>query len=94
MPTVMPQPLRDLVRDIFANAGSSPAEAERIARYLVEANLTGHDSHGVSRVLRYVNWKEDGSIITDQKPDIVSETPVYAVVDGAGRTSWNSAVCA
>jgi hydroxycarboxylate dehydrogenase B len=82
MPTLMPQPLRDLVRDIFANAGSSPAEAGRIARYLVEANLTGHDSHGVSRVLRYVAWKEDGSIIPDQKPEIVTESPVYAVVDG------------
>ena len=82
MPTLMPQPLRDLVRDIFANAGSSAGEAERIARYLVEANLTGHDSHGVSRVLRYVAWKEDGSIIPDQKPEIVTESPVYAVVDG------------
>ena len=28
MPTLMPEPLRDLVRDIFANAGSSLAEAD------------------------------------------------------------------
>ena len=82
MPTLDAHRLRDLVRDIFANAGSSAGEAERIARYLVEANLTGHDSHGVSRVLRYVNWKEDGSIVPDQKPEIVTDSPVYAIVDG------------
>jgi uncharacterized oxidoreductase len=82
MPTIKAQSLRDLVRDIFVGAECSEAESERIGRYLVEANLTGHDSHGVARVPRYVAWKEDGSIIADQKAEIVSETPVLAVVDG------------
>jgi uncharacterized oxidoreductase len=82
MPVIQADALRDLVRDIFVAAGCSAAESLRIARYLVEANLTGHDSHGVARVPRYVVWKEDGSIVADQTAEVVSETPVLAVVDG------------
>ena len=54
MVTIKAGPLADLVRDAFAKAGCSPAEAERIGKYLVSANLTGHDSHGVGRVPRYL----------------------------------------
>ena len=60
MVTVKAGALADLVRDIFAKAGCSAAEAERIGKYLVSANLTGHDSHGVVRVPRYVHWKKVG----------------------------------
>jgi uncharacterized oxidoreductase len=82
MPIVKAPALRDLVRDIFVYAGCSQAEATRIGRYLVEANLTGHDSHGVVRVPRYVVNLEEGTIVADQKPAVLTETPVLAVVDG------------
>ena len=45
--------LTRLVHDIFHAEGCSEAESGRIALYLVRA-LTGHDSHGVIRVPRYV----------------------------------------
>ena len=35
-------------------------ESDRVARYLVAANLTGHDSHGVVRVPRYVDLIGEG----------------------------------
>jgi uncharacterized oxidoreductase len=82
MVTVKAGALADLVRDIFAKAGCSAAEAERIGKYLVSANLTGHDSHGVVRVPRYVHWKNVGTVIADREVKIVTETPVLAVVDG------------
>jgi uncharacterized oxidoreductase len=82
MVTVKAGALADLVRDIFAKAGCSAAEAERIGKYLVSANLTGHDSHGVVRVPRYVHWKKVGTVIADREVKIVTETPVLAVVDG------------
>ena len=82
MVTVKAGALADLVRDIFAKAGCSAAEAERIGKYLVSANLTGHDSHGVVRVPRYVQWKKAGVVIADREVKIVTETPVLAVVDG------------
>src|SRR6516225_2207693 len=82
MVTIGAEPLRELVCDIFAMTGCSPAESERIGKYLVSANLTGHDSHGVTRVPRYLQWKKDGTVVADRTVKIVAETPVLAVVDG------------
>jgi uncharacterized oxidoreductase len=82
MVAVKASALADLVRDIFTKAGCSTAEAERIGKYLVSANLTGHDSHGVARVPRYLHWKKAGVVYADRKVQIVKETPVLAVVDG------------
>jgi hydroxycarboxylate dehydrogenase B len=74
--------LKDLIRDIFKAAGSHQHEAERIAHYLLEANLVGHDSHGVIRVARYLEWVRAGQLIPNQTLEIVSENEVIAVVDG------------
>ncbi len=74
--------LERLVADIFDAAGCSRAEAERIGRYLVAANLAGHDSHGVVRVPRYIQMLRDGLFVADQKVEVLVDTPVLAVVDG------------
>ena len=74
--------LESLVGNIFDAAGCSRGEAERIARYLVAANLAGHDSHGVVRVPRYVQMKQDGRVVADQTVEVTADTPVLAVVDG------------
>ncbi len=57
---IQAEALVDFVRDIFLKAGCSNAEGERIGKYLVIANLTGHDSHGVQRVPRYLQWLREG----------------------------------
>jgi uncharacterized oxidoreductase len=82
MVTIKAAALETLVADIFRAAGCSDAESQRVGRYLVAANLTGHDSHGVVRVPRYVQMKADGLIFADQKVDVLVDTPVLAVVDG------------
>jgi uncharacterized oxidoreductase len=82
MPVVNADQLMDLVARIFAQLGCSPVEAARIGRYLVNANLTGHDSHGVTRVPRYAAWKREGMLVADQVPDRVVDTPVIAILDG------------
>lgn len=74
--------LREFVAEIFATAGSSRQEAERIAFYLVGANLAGHDSHGVIRVPVYLRWLREGQTVRDQNIKVVSDTPVIAVIDG------------
>jgi uncharacterized oxidoreductase len=89
------QALRDLVRDIFVANGCSGEEGERIGKYLVGANLCGHDSHGVVRVPRYVQMQRDGEIHADQKVKVVVDTPVLAIVDGQygfGQTAAPQAV--
>ncbi len=74
--------LQDFVGDIFIAAGCSADEGRRVARLLVAANLTGHDSHGVIRVPRYVQMKQDGAIYPDRTVAVLVDTPVLAVVDG------------
>ncbi len=74
--------LRNFVADIFLRAGVEREEAARIARYLVSANLTGHDSHGVIRTPRYVQQYQQGLVLGGQTITIVAESPTHAVVDG------------
>jgi len=80
--TVKAKALEAFVADIFSCAGCSKEEGDRIGRYLVSANLSGHDSHGVVRVPRYVVQKKSGTVVADVTVDLVVDTPVIAVVDG------------
>jgi hydroxycarboxylate dehydrogenase B len=68
--------------DIFACAGCKPEEAGRVSASLVDSNLTGHDSHGVIRVPRYVDWVRSGDLIPNQSMERVVDTPVIGVLDG------------
>lgn len=55
---VHPTALHDWVGALWRAAGSSADEARLTADMLVNANLTGHDSHGVGMVPRYVkSWR-------------------------------------
>jgi len=74
--------LSHYVAQIFEKRGVSAEESERIGRRLVNANLTGHDSHGVIRVPRYVNWLQDGTLVPGQNVSVVSDNGVIAVLDG------------
>ncbi len=76
------QRLKNLVGAVFAAAGCLPPEHERIAHYLVEANLVGHDSHGVIRVPSYIDWLKSGKVRANQELKAVFENDVIAVVDG------------
>jgi uncharacterized oxidoreductase len=77
-----PDRLRELVAAIFHSAGCTTAEAERIARRLVEANLVGHDSHGVIRTASYVQWLRAGKVVANRTLRIVFENDALAIVDG------------
>jgi uncharacterized oxidoreductase len=74
--------LKRLTRVIFAAAGSNAHEAERIGHYLTEANLVGHDSHGVIRISYYIDWVRCGKVLANQDIKIVFENDAIAVVDG------------
>jgi uncharacterized oxidoreductase len=74
--------LTRMLSRVFAAAGGSAAEAEAIARNLVEANLAGHDSHGVIRTQRYLHWESQGILVFGQTVETVSEAPGFALLDG------------
>ncbi len=80
---LIPAPaLEALVRDIFAANGCDAAEAGRIAHHLMGANLAGHDSHGVVRVPRYVEWQEAGYVLAGQSVQVVTDGGGFALLDG------------
>jgi LDH2 family malate/lactate/ureidoglycolate dehydrogenase len=82
MPTQSPAQLTDLTRRIFEAAGASPANAEQVARSLVDANLVGHDSHGVIRIPQYISAIRNGEVVPAAEPSIVRETAATALIDG------------
>lgn len=74
--------LQAFIANIFAAAGCHQPEADRIGHYLTEANLVGHDSHGVIRVPSYIAWLKAGQVLANQSIRVDFENDVIAVVDG------------
>lgn len=74
--------LRRFVAEIFQAAGCRPPEEQRVARYLVESNLVGHDSHGVIRVPTYVRFLREGKVVANVEPKVLFENDCLAIVDG------------
>jgi uncharacterized oxidoreductase len=87
--------LKSLVSRVFVAAGCGDAEAERVAHYLTESNLVGHDSHGVIRVPHYVRWLREGKVLANQSLKVVFENDALAVTDGQfgfGQTMGEAAM--
>jgi uncharacterized oxidoreductase len=82
MPIFKADYLQSLSSRIFQAAGASPSEGDRVAELLVEANLAGHDSHGVIRIPQYINSLKEGLIVPGAPIRVENETPATAVVDG------------
>ena len=61
--TLLAQYLRAQAASIFIASGSSAKEAETVANNLVMANLSGHDSHGIGMLPRYVDAVLEGGLI-------------------------------
>jgi uncharacterized oxidoreductase len=74
--------LREFVARAFVAADSSPEEARIVGDHLVDANLAGHDSHGVIRVAKYLDWHARGMVLSNRHASIVRQSAANAVVDG------------
>ncbi len=66
---------------ILEAAGSSPDEARIVATHLVDANLAGHDSHGVGMLPSYIEHLRSGLFVANQTPEVVNDTGAVIVVD-------------
>lgn len=81
MPTLTAEQLRILGDQIFRAAGVSDGIARRVSESLVEANLTGHDSHGVIRIPQYLEFLREGKTDPEAQLEILSETATTALLD-------------
>ncbi len=84
MPLVSYNQLTDVTVQVLQAAGLPQDQAELAAQHLVEANLMGHDSHGVIRIAQYVPSLKSGTIKPVGNQKIVRETPANAVMDANG----------
>ncbi|MFN8483434.1 MAG: Ldh family oxidoreductase [Anaerolineae bacterium] len=73
--------LRRFVTAILEAAATPPDVATLVADSLVEANLAGHDSHGVIRVSQYIDTIREGTLIPDARPSVVARHGATAQVD-------------
>lgn len=82
MPVFTPHQLTAIATQLFTATGAGPNESQQVAFLLVEANRTGHDSHGVIRVPQYLAEIERGLLDPKARPRVEAETLVSAVVEG------------
>lgn len=70
------------VSDIFAAAGCARPEADEIGKRLVASSCAGHHSHGLVRVMRYLDWLSEGHLAPNQNPSVETDAGAIVVVDG------------
>lgn len=85
MPLFTAAALQPLTERILVGLKMPPEEARLTAEVLIEANLAGHDSHGVIRIPQYAQYIQGGQIKPGAPFEVVRETPATAVVNGHGN---------
>jgi LDH2 family malate/lactate/ureidoglycolate dehydrogenase len=82
MPTVGADRLTRIGAALLRAAGASQEEADAVAVGCVNANLAGHDSHGIIAVPTYIDRIKAGHIVPGAPFKIVQESPATTVIDG------------
>jgi hydroxycarboxylate dehydrogenase B len=74
--------LREFAKRIFEQVGATEDRAWQVAEHLVEANLKGHDSHGVGMIPNYVNGVRRGNLHVNEDAELVLDKGAVLLVDG------------
>jgi LDH2 family malate/lactate/ureidoglycolate dehydrogenase len=83
MPEIPAPVLHRLTCELLCAAGTEPESARVVADSLVNANLVGHDSHGVLRLVSYLNGVRQGHLNPAAIPQLLSVSGATAIVDAA-----------
>jgi hydroxycarboxylate dehydrogenase B len=76
------EPLTRAIEAIALAGGSEPAEARLVAENLVTANLTGHDSHGIGMMPRYVEALLEGGLHPNRRVEVKLDAASLLALDG------------
>jgi uncharacterized oxidoreductase len=76
-------PLREAMRLVVRGFGSSESEVEAVVGNLVDANLAGHDSHGIGMLPRYADAFLEGDLAPNAQVRIVHDGGAMLRLDGA-----------
>ena len=76
------QQLHNFCVKVFLGYGFNEEESKQISDVLLAADLSGIESHGIQRLIRYHKEITSGMVKLHAKPEIVFETPLSAVIEG------------
>lgn len=74
--------LRLAIRHLLEHGGSERAEAKLVADHLVDANLAGHDSHGIGMIPHYVRNLENGTLVPNLAARLEADDGAILRFDG------------
>jgi uncharacterized oxidoreductase len=74
--------LQAAIHHVVRGFGSSEAEVQAVADKLIEANLTGHDSHGVGMLPRYVDAYLQGGLKPNTHVRVLHDAGTLLRLDG------------
>jgi uncharacterized oxidoreductase len=74
--------LESAIEAVARAGGSEAAEARLVADNLVLANLTGHDSHGIGMMPRYVEALLEGGLHPNRKVEVKLDGGALLALDG------------
>ena len=76
------QDAKERTIQLLEKVGVRKNDAVTATNVLIEADVQGHFTHGLSRLRYYIKRIRDGIILTDTEPEIVRQTPAVTVIDG------------
>lgn len=74
--------LRAFTTALFAAAGSLAERADVVAETLLEADLMGHDTHGLALAPGYLEAIAEGTMAMDGAPEVVADRGATVTWDG------------
>jgi LDH2 family malate/lactate/ureidoglycolate dehydrogenase len=92
MRKVPAETVRAQILAIFDAWGMERALARTAAEVMIETDLAGVDSHGVSMLMDYDDYRRRGKLNLKAKPKVMRETPVTALVDADAGLGHPAAV--
>ena len=83
--------LKDFCSQVMCFGGLSVEESNNFAESLVNADMRGVSSHGVTRLKTYYDRIKQGLVDSAAKPEIVSSSPSLLLIDGKNAMGVSSA---
>jgi uncharacterized oxidoreductase len=83
MPLLSESELLNTALRVLDAVGTPQDLADIVARSLVDANLYGHDSHGIMRLSQYAHMARSGKVIANARATRAHQFAATARIDGA-----------
>jgi LDH2 family malate/lactate/ureidoglycolate dehydrogenase len=92
-PMLVPaETIRAQITAVLSAWGMDPALVATTAEVMLETDLAGVDSHGISMLMDYASSRAKGKLNLHARPRVVRETPVAALLDADAGLGHPAAV--